>query len=398
MYKKLFTTSIINAVNAVVNIFSSFIVVKVLSLEIYGQLAIFSSYIAFGGLIFAIIPSNFSIFKLQDDEKFKTILLSFFIIASVFFLIFLLIANHLGLYNIDIILVYFFGISTFFLGYFDIKFQALGQINKYFNMIFIVSIFKMFILLLFYFFNILNSLKDLILTISLAQSLVILIFLFQDRKEINYIFKNFRVFVDTFLFIKDNILIFRSYYLNTFLKRIRDNVIILTFSRFISNDVIGLFSIFLKITSFIFSLSRNLEAFFMNRDNINNYRKEFYGKIIYFEITLQVVFLIVGNFYLKFFIDKYYFFEIFILSFLVYPHVFFLLARSEMLSNYKNREVNFGETIYIFIIIIGALISYFLNFISIYGILTTYFLAILSLQSYLIFTLKNIRNKNNIID
>jgi len=223
--------------------------------------------------------------------------------------------------------------------------------------------------------------------------LVLFVFSFEDKKEIIYIFKNFSVFKETVFYIKNNFKSFRPYYLNTFLKRLRENVIILIFSKFTALDIIGLFSIFVKIASFVFGLSRTLEAFFMNRDNINNYRESFYQKILYFAILLQFIFLCVGMAYLKIFVDKYFFIEILILSFLVYPHVFFLLARSEMLSKYCNKEVNIGEGIYILTVLIGVILCFGFNIVSIYGILSTYGLAMLGLQLYLIFSLKSINKK-----
>jgi hypothetical protein len=228
---------------------------------------------------------------------------------------------------------------------------------------------------------------------NIVQLLAITFFLFQDRKDLIYIFKNVKIFIETLLFIKNNFSIFKPYYLNTFLKRIRENIIVLIFSKFTSNDIIGLFSIFVKITSFVFGLSRTMEAFFMNRLNIEKYKDRFYQKIIYFAISLQIIFLIVGIIYLKFFVNKYYFFEILIQSFLVYPHVFFLLARSEMYSKYSNSEANISEIIYVGIVLIGGVISYSFHLISIYSILITFILSTFGLQLYMIFS-HNKKNKN----
>jgi O-antigen/teichoic acid export membrane protein len=393
MYKKLFSTSLLNAVTAGLNIFSSFITVKVLSLQVFGEFAIFNSFLAFGGLLYAVIPSNFSIFKLQDDENYKTILLSFFILSSIAFSIFVLFMNVSGLIKIDFLTVYLFGVSTFFLGYFDIKFQALGELNRYFIMLFISAILKILTLVAFYYLGYLHNLTDLLWTVTIAQLLILIFFSFQDKASLGLIFKDFSVFKQTIAFIKDNFLTFRPYYLNTFLKRLRENVIVLLFSKFTSKDIIGLFSIFVKIASFVFGLSRTLEAFFMNRENMDKYRETFYQKILYFAISLQFIFLCVGMTYLKIFVNKYFFIEILLLSFLVYPHVFFLLARSEMLSKYNNKEVNIGEGIYIMTVFIGVLSCFGFNIISIYGILSTYGLATLGLQLYLILSLKNMKKK-----
>lgn len=388
MYKKLFSTSLLNALTAGLNIFSSFITVKALSLQVFGEFAIFNSFLAFGGLLYAVIPSNFSIFKLQDDKNYKTILLSFFILSSITFSIFVLFMNVSGLIEIDFLTVYLFGVSTFFLGYFDIKFQALGELNKYFTMLFISAILKILTLVAFYYLGHLHNLTDLLWTVTIAQLLILIFFFYQDKANIRLIFKNFVVFKETIAYIKDNFLTFRPYYLNTFLKRVRENLIVLLFSKFTSKDIIGLFSIFVKIASFVFGLSRTLEAFFMNRENIDKYRATFYQKILYFAISLQFIFLFVGMVYLKIFVNKYFFIEILILSFLVYPHVFFLLARSEMLSKYRNAEANISEIIYSVIVLIGSLIGYVYDIKSIYPILITFMLSTFGLQIYMIISHK----------
>ena len=385
MYKKLFSTSILNTLTAAINFLSSYLIVKTLSLNIFGEFAVFSSYLAFGGLIYAIIPSNFSIFKLQDEQEYKVKLLVFFMLSSILFLFFVILMSVLGFITIDVLTVYLFGVSTYLLGYFDIKFQSSGRLNRYFSMLFIIAVLKIGTLGLFYYMDHLNSLSDLLWTMTIVQLAVILFYAFEDIKEINFIIKNRKIFPETLLFIKNNFTIFKPYYLNTFLKRLRENIIILVFSKFMSVNVIGLFSIFVKITSFVLGLSRTLEAFFMNRENIKNYKDAFYQKIIYFTIFIQLLFLIIGSLYLKIFSGEFYFFEILILSFLAYPHIYFLLARSEMLSKYNNREVNFSEGIYILIIFIGAIVSLFFDFKSVHSILFTFILANFGLQFYMIF-------------
>jgi hypothetical protein len=386
MFKKIFSTSIINSLAAAVNFLSSYLIVKTLSLNVFGEFAIFSSYLAFGGLIYSIIPSNFSIFRLQDQPKFNVNLLVFFIISNVLFLFYVLLMSFLGFITIKILTVYFYGISTYFLGYFDIKLQALGRLNRYFFMLFIIAILKICTLGIFYQMGHLNSLSDLLWTMSIVQIGVILFYIFEDRKQIIYIVNNPKVYLETVCFIKNNFPIFKPYYLNTFLKRLRENLIILTFSKFTTKDIIGLFTIFVKIASFVFGLSRTLEAFFMNRDNINKYRDIFYNKVLYFSVFLQFLFLLIGVAYLKIFTGNYFFLEILIPSLLVYPHVYFLLARSEMLSNYNNKEANFSELIYMGIVFIGAIINYWCNSSSIYPILITFVFATLGLQLFMIFS------------
>jgi hypothetical protein len=397
MYKKLFSTSILNAITAAVNFISSYLIVKTLSLDVFGEFAIFSSYLAFGGLIYAIIPSNFSIFRLQDEQKYKVNLLVFFFLASILFLFFVVLMSVLVFIAIDVLTVYLFGVSTYLLGYFDIKFQASGRLNRYFSMLFIIAALKIGTLGLFYYMDHLNSMSDLLWTMTIVQLAVILFYAFEDIKEINFIIKNRKIFPETLLFIKNNFIVFKPYYLNTFLKRLRENIIILVFSKFMTKDIIGLFTIFVKIASSVFGLSRTLEAFFMNKENIYKYREIFYKRVLYFSVVLQFLFLFIGIVYLKFFTGRYFLLEILIPSLLVYPHVYFLIARSEMLSNYKNKEANISELIYMFVVVIGSFISFIFGLKTIYPILLTFVLATLGLQLFMIFSLnKKIIKKSHV--
>lgn len=384
MYRKLLSTSILNTLTAAINFLSSYLIVKTLSLTIFGEFAIFSSYLAFGGLIYSVIPANFSIFKLQDNQEYKVKLLVFFIISSILFLFFVLLISGLGFISLDILTVYLFGISTYILGYFDIKFQASGRLLRYFFMLFIIAVLKVATLGLFYYMGYMDNLTDLLWTMTIVQLIVILIYAFEDRQEISFIIKNLNVFPETVFFIKNNFEVFKPYYLNTFLKRLRENVIVLVFSNFTNKDIIGLFTIFVKVASFVFGLSRTLEAFFMNKENIKMYREIFYKKVLYFSVVLQFLFLFIGVIYLKIFTGNYFLLEILIPSLLVYPHVYFLLARSEMLSNYKNKEANISELIYMVVVVIGSFISFYINSNTIYPILITFVLATFGLQLFMI--------------
>lgn len=391
MYKKLLSIFILNALTAGINMLSSYLVVKFLSLTVFGQFTVFSSIIAFGGLIFSIIPTNFSIFKIQDDKNFKSILISYFVLISLLFAVVTFFLIKLNTVNINFFDAYFFGVSTFFLGIFDIIYQATGKLKKYFTILFFLAVLKLLFLGLFYYLGYLNNFIDLVRVTSIVQGIVIFsaFIVVKDFLDIKLleIFK----FKQTILYIKDNFNNFKPYYVNTALKRIRENVLVLIFSYFTSNETLGLYSIFVKITSFVFGLSRTLEAFFMNRSNILEHRKGFYDKAFYFAVLLQVIYLATGGIYLKIFVDNYYFIELLFLSLLVYPHVFFLLARSEMLSNYRNLEANFSEILYIIIVLVGSLISFSFYKNSINALLFTFILANLGLQIFMIVT--TYRNK-----
>ena len=104
--------------------------------------------------------------------------------------------------------------------------------------------------------------------------------------------------------------------------------------------------------------------------------------------ALHILFLIIRISYLQIFVNQYFIFEILVPSFLVYPHVYFLLARSEMLSKYQNKEANVSELLYISIVLVSSYVSYILGYNKIYPILTTFVLSTFRLQLYMIFSQK----------
>jgi hypothetical protein len=395
LYRKLLSTSILNAIAAGINFLSNYIIVRTLSLQIFGEFAIFSSYLTFGSLLWEIIPTNYSIFKLQDSIDFKIHLMRFFIISSIAFSFFALGIHLLIFPNLNVTTIIVFGISTYCLSFFNIKFQATGQLQKFFMLLLILSILKISVICIFYVADYLNSLSSLLFAFSIVQVGILLFYSYDERKLIKKIIISPVTFFDTTKFIKQNFKSFTPYYLNTVLKRLRENSIVLIFSRIVSTETLGLFSLFIKIDSFVLGLGRNIETFFMNRDNISKHRNEFYQKAVYFAFLLQILYLIVGISYMKIIVDQFFWIEIFIQSLLVYPYVYFLLARSELLSNFNNKESNISEVIYVFVVLVGLIFSILFHLNSIYLLLISYIIAKFGLQLFMILKTKdNVRFQN----
>lgn len=389
---KILSASGLNVLSAGVNIISNYLIVHFLSIEIFGEFTVFSSIIALGGLIFVIIPPNFSLFRLQDDSEFKDHLIRFYFLASLLFLIFSCVVYKFFVENVSFYLIYLFGVSTFFMSYFDVVFQAKGRVNKYFFLLLLVSLIKVFTVLFFYFIGHFSSLNDLVFSVVIAQLFVLIGCLCVDFKNFKSALSSLELLINTVLFIYENFEKFRSYYLNTLLKKIRENSIVLFFSSFLSKEIIGLFSLFLKVDSFVLGLSRNLEVLFLNRKNQELYRDEFFRNVNKFSVLLQVIYVFVGVGYMKFLAGNFYFIEIFVQSFLVYPHVYFLFARAHFLSRYNNFDINISESLYVFVCLLGYGFTSWFGIDSIYPILVTYFLAKFSLQFYMIINSKKSLN------
>jgi hypothetical protein len=384
LHYKIFSTSWLNASAAGVNFISNFLIVHALSLEIFGKFAVFNSYLAFGGLIYIIIPPNYSVFKLQDNSSFRLHLIRFFILSSFAFSLYSLFIYLFFFRDINYFTIFFFGVSTFYINYFDIKFQAGGELIKYFKMLLLVAIGKVILIVFSYYNNMLHSLSDLLWTMSFVQVIIIFYYSLNDKKILKDIFLSPESFLKTIQFIRENFKDFMPYYLNTILKRIRENSIVLVFNNIVSAETLGVFSLFMKIDAFVLGLSRNVEAFFMNRENIKNHKSDFYNKIILFAFILQALYFIIGLVYMKIITNTLYWIEIFVLSLLTYPHVYFLLARAELLSNFNNKESNISEIIFVLVVLFGYIISKILTLNSVYLLLITFIVAKFGLQLYMI--------------
>ncbi len=382
--------------SAGVNLLSNFLIVRMLSIQIFGEFAIFSSYLAFGGLLYIIIPPNYSIFKLQDNPNYKSHLLSFYILSAITFSLFAVLIKFLVFRNLGIFTIITFGITTYSLSFFDIKFQATGHLRKYFMMLFIVSLLKIALIIISFYANLLHSLSGLLWTMSIVQSIIIFLYLFDERDLIKNLIVKPDLILNTIQFIKLNFKSFTPYYLNTVLKRVRENSIILAFSKIISTETLGLFALFIKVASFVFGLSRNLEAFFMNRENIKLHRSNFNEKVIYFAIVLQLIYFVVGIIYLKIIVGTFFYFEVLVQSLLVYPHIYFLLARAEMLSNYNNKESNVSEFLYVVIVLIAFILSKLFFLHSLYLLLITFTLATFGLQMYMILKIRKSKSYRSV--
>jgi len=352
MKQKLLKIFSINMISALINFLSTILILRLFGLKIFGQFAILSSYIGIFTLIYIIIPSNYAIFKIQDDNKFKETLFFNYIFSSFLIILLIYVSSLFIEYQAFIELIILFSILTGIMSYFDTYLQAFNKLDKYFLILFISYLIKVTLLIILYVLDYSPTLNKLILIniISISISIVFGI------KYIELFNIKVKTIKDYFLFLKKNFHTLKSYYVNTILKRLKDNALILIFSNITSNEIIGLYSLFTKIGMFVLGQLRVIEAFFMNRNNLNNIASIANKKILIGFIS-QILILVVGLIYLKLSTNKFMFFELFIYSFLSYPYIFFILMRNKILSLYKIESLNEMYIVYFVILIIFYIIA-----------------------------------------
>lgn len=395
MLSKIAGITFLNTSAAGINFISNYFIVQWLGLEVFGEFAIYSSYVTLGTLVFSIIPANYSVFKFQDDPNFRPLLFSYFMLATILFGVYLVTLNLLGVLYINLISSLLYSIPLGLQNYFDISLQATNKLKLYFTSLLLIALLKILFLSIAFKIGFLTSFNHLVLISAISPILIIGYLLF---KEFYWLIKNGQNtenLAGVIKHIKANIKIFSPYYLNTALKRIRESLLVILFNPFLSKEVIAIFALFVKIDQFVLGLGRNVEAFFMNRHNIINHKKDFNKYFWKFAFLLQIIYFIIGTSYMYMMSDKLYILIIFIQSIMVYPHIKFMLARAELLANYNNSEANYSELVYV---IITVLIFTWSSIYSLYNLSTiviAYIIAKFGLQIFLIFTNYKYRHVKN---
>ena len=335
-----------------------------------------------GTLIFSIIPSNYAIFKYQDDVKFKKHLAVFFLIALILFSCYLYLLNFFGLVYVSLVSSLMYSLPLGIQVFFDISYQATNRLSHYFFILFVIAISKLLVLFIARHYDLLVDFQSLLIYSSWSYIIIILILLFLNRKHFKFNFIDFKVF---FHFYLDNQKSFIPYYFNTFIKRIRENIIIFLFKPFVSLDILGIFVLFVKLDQFVFGISRNIESFFMSRNNLQKHKESFDNLTFKYSMILQLVYVFVGIIYMATMTSQSYYIQVIIQSFLIYPQTKFLMIRASLLSKYNNLEVNIGEISFIAVVGVMLFICSLFNLYTVTTVLLTYFLAKLGSQLFLIF-------------
>jgi len=372
MYKKLASISFWNLVASLINFLSNFLIVRVFGIEVFGEFSSYSALIALGALIFVVLPPSYSVFKFQDDKDYKFIFANFFLSSSTLYVFFLVLLNLLNFTSAPILISILYSLTLIWQNYFDVTFQAKNELGKYFIMMTVFSVVKILFVLISILFKISFTFNNLLLIIGLSQAFTLLPYFFSERRVI---FKSIHFFSQTLKYIKDNFIELRRYYLNTGLKRIQEHSAILLFTSILSKETLGLFSLFIKIISFVLGFSRILEMFFNVRDNINDFFLSANSKSTIISLLLQVCFIVTGFVYLYSLLGQFYLLELIMLSFLFPFFTKSVFARAYFLSRYENIYLNFSSFFYIINNLFGFVFCWYFEITTLNSILIVYFLG-----------------------
>lgn len=382
MFKKIATLSVWNLVASVINFLSNFIIVKFFGVAVFGEFSSYSALIALGALIFVVLPPSYSVLKYQDDNNYKLIFANFFLISSIFYIFFLVLLDLLNVVNVPIFTSILYSTSLAWQNYFDVTFQAKNQLRQYFVLMAFISVAKVLVVLLAFCVDIPYTFGNLLLLIGFGQLLPLLPFLFVER---TLMIKAMKLTKVTIKYIGNNFTNFKGYYLNIGLKRMQEYSSILLFTPLLSKETLGVFSLFVKVISFVLGFSRIFEMFFNVRENISDHFSRINAKSTKIGIALQLFFIATGVVYLFVLLDKFYFFELIILSFLFPIFTKYIFARAYFLSKFQNIYLNWSSLIFIVVNLLSFIFCWCFHISSLTSILFVYFSSNFLSNYYLIY-------------
>jgi hypothetical protein len=350
MKKKLTQIASLNIISAIINFGLNFFLARNFGNEFFGEFSLFNAKIALLGLIFIIIPSNYAVVKIQDDEKFKSVYFSFYILGGIIFLFELIVSNRFHYIHLPVLTIFLFSYPTFFLNFFDCALQADNKLNVFYVVLFFQVLVKTGTFFLAFETGFINNLGDVVFSIGIGNfiSLIALFLFFRNkyfyRIKIIYAIK----------YIVSNLKYFKGYYLNNIIKSLADNFYIFMFNSILNKSQLGLFSLFIKAQSFSFSLFRTLEAFLMNRNNNKEYYTKIYVKKHFLAMITVIMTFLVTIIYMYLLNYKFYFLESVVLGMGSILYIDLLMLRTQLILSYNNSSLNLSmiiEMITMFIVI-----------------------------------------------
>lgn len=391
---KILGISIINSLNALIGFLITYCVIKFYSLDILGEYTIFLSTIGVFSIFYNSIPANFSVIKLQDHKKFDELLfgnyiISVLIIAPLLMLIYWILNIN---YNPFVSLLFIF--STGLLNYLDVYCQAKSKLKLYFRILFILSVARLLIILILSFYK--ADFTSLINGLSILHFFVILFILYTRRNLLLVYIKKPKIIINSVYYVFEKHKEFKGYYFNSIVKKFRVNSLVLIFSIFTSDALIGLFSLFVKVNTFSNGLFRTIEAFLINKENQIKYNSLFKQISLILGLALMLVNFIIGIIYLKINVGEYYFVENFLLSTLSFSYIAYLNKRVLLLSNYSNRILNKSELFFVIVTLLFSGLFFLFNYNKIYSLLITFYFSTLTLQLFTIYNAKNQKDLSRI--
>ncbi len=382
---KLFLSSSIGSIaSAALNLLATIAIVRWYGDGAFTDYSIDLAYLALIGILIELIPSNFSVFKLQDNPEFiKVISLFTILMTLISFAITVITLQLAPLFKSDTYWIAAYSSVLAFKKYLDIRLQSLGRIKEFFIIEATIAGLRLLLLWIFFCLNI-PSTMSIWGSIVIATTIIYCIWILANKEEL----RNFTQCLSNQSWSKllQHRNIYPSYYFGIILKRVRDNIIIIVAPHILLNKQ-DLASFFLAYRGLSFALGqiKIIEAILNFRKALETAKSISIMQMFLIAIGAQLlsvlaIALIIFSSGLSFSDWS----AVIILSLICWVYVFYSRIRANALSNYQQRSINISSLVYI------ALIS-LMFFILIYSKnanIILFSIVLLISEIFSVFTLK----------
>jgi len=349
-------------------------VISILTVRLFGSYP-FSSYVtdlAILSLVLVIlelIPSNLTLFKVQDDYEWLGVIrlqtaINIILVTCTFLIIWLL-GDIFSAFSWWMLL---YALSNCTKRYLDIRLQSLGRLPEFIRLDFFASIFRLFLLFLA-FYTMMTPTNAIWASLSLGLLLPQLFWFHLNRGELVGLISSFNIKAINIAWVEKRQ--FMPYYPGIILKRLKESIVPIGASKLIGDaDVLAGFFIIYKGALAVFSQVRVIEAFANYRASLNLIKNNNLIKC-FIAITAQLL-AILAAMAMAYFsgIKSGMLITSFVISFLAWPLVFRAQIRAEVLGSYKMNLINKSLLIWNFLFVLA------LVFINLTGYSSTVFYSL----------------------
>ncbi len=365
---------------AVLNLLITVIVVRWFGAENYANYMVDLAIIGIISIVLEFVPSNYSLFKIQDDSSWLGVIVVQTIISIVFGSLITLGIFYYTVFFKDFTLwMLFYVMSLGVKRYLDIHLQSSGRLNEYLEIEVIAALFRLLLMLMCLYFMIEGNIAIwLSLTVGIVTAQAI--WFIKNDNELKHFAMVFKARHWIKLF--SNFDKYQPYYVGIILKRIRDNAVPLVAQYFFSTaSALAAFFLAYRGVTFAVSQIRIIESLLNHRQTLNQIMSLKTKQKFLITFIAQILCLI-SAFALQFLanVGEFNYIVNLILSFIIWPIVFNILERTKAYSNYQVKRVNYSMVGYLLVIFNCSFLLNILGYTSIFV-----FVLILVLSEYISF-------------
>ena len=365
---------------AALNLLITIVVVRWFGAATYTNYMIDLAIIGIISIILEFVPSNYSLFKIQDDSSWLGVIVVQTIISIVSGgIITLGIFYYSDFFKDFTLWILLYVMSLSIKRYLDIRLQSSGRLNEYLGIEVIAALVRLLLMLICSYLTLEGNIAIwLSLTVGVITAQVI--WFIRNNNELNHFAMVFKARHWINLF--SNFDKYQPYYIGIILKRIRDNAVPLTAQYFFSTaSALAAFFLAYRGVAFAVSQIRIIESLLNHRQTLNQIISLKTKQKFLIAFAAQILCLI-SAFALQFLADvgEFNYIINLLLSFIIWPIVFNILERTKAYSNYQIKRVNHSMVGYLLVIFTCSFVLNILGHTSIFV-----FVLILVLSEYISF-------------